>query len=216
MPLRSLRRHDHEVRALLARWRRGAERTPCAILPGRASRDRMSHAGDARSPLRGPAGRERIGASARGCTRRGRRGARARRLTLIELRAKPPAPGPPAARGGMAARLLPLRPRPAAGPFLGPAPSVLQGVVLRSESSSDEGSGREGSLPGRAGALLTFSPSHFLTSQLGGGLRHSITSSLRHRVGGWGSSVSFVSLWLLLPGQFRRGREIRASPRRKP
>jgi len=72
----------------------------------------------ARSPLRGPAGRGRAGASAHGCTRRRRRGGRARKLTLVKPRAKPPAPGPPAARGGMAARLLPSRPRFAAGPFL--------------------------------------------------------------------------------------------------
>jgi len=104
---------------LLARWRRGARRTPCAIPSGRVLRDRMSRAGVARSPLRGPARRERSGASAHGCTRRGRRGGRARRLTLVKPRAKPPAPGPPAAHGGIAARLLPFLPRPAAGSSLG-------------------------------------------------------------------------------------------------
>jgi len=83
----------------------------------------MSRAGVARSPLRGPAGRGGSGASAHGCARRGRRGARARRLTLAKARPKPPAPGSPAARGGMAARLLPPRPRPAAGPSLGTAPA---------------------------------------------------------------------------------------------
>jgi len=89
----------------------------------------MPRADFARSSLRGPAERERCDASARGCTRRGHRGARARRLTLSGPRAKPPAPGLPAARGGMAARLLPFRSRPTAGPFLAREPGAARAMA---------------------------------------------------------------------------------------
>lgn|GEM_PF-5501754 len=118
-PLRWLRRRDHEVSdSLLAGAETRGER-PARSPLGRRRAIACPVRADARSPLGGPAGRGRSGASALGCTRRGRRWNRARKLTLARARAKPPAFGPPAARGGMAARLLPLRLRPAAGPFLG-------------------------------------------------------------------------------------------------
>ena len=117
--LRSLRRDDHEVNpsSLAGDTRRENDsRDPAAD----AVRRRMScprwRAEPAYAGRRGGAGAgRRLGAAPASASRRDR----ARQLSLRGRRAKLPALGPSGGRCGLAPRLLPFPPRPAAGPFLG-------------------------------------------------------------------------------------------------